>query len=137
LQQPFAHDVASQTHLPPTQSRPLAQPAHLTPPVPHAVVVVAVTQCWLMSQQPLGHVVASQTHWPCGLHSWSAAHAWQDVPLRPQVALDDALQEPPAVQHPAQAPPPHVHLPFEQACPLPQGPHTAPAVPHEVGDCAV
>jgi hypothetical protein len=137
LQQPPAHEVASHTHLPPTQSRPLAQPAHLAPPVPHAAVVVAVTQRWLMSQQPLGHVVASQTHWPWVLHSWSEAHAWQAVPLSPHVALDDALQEPPAVQHPAQAPPPQVHLPPEQACPLPHGPQAAPAVPHEVGDCAV
>jgi hypothetical protein len=74
MQQPFEHELESHTHLPPTHSRPLPQGAQVAPPVPHAAVVVVVTQCWLASQHPFGHVFASHTHWPWGSHSWSAAH---------------------------------------------------------------
>jgi hypothetical protein len=81
LQHPFAHDVASQTHWPPTQRWPDAHAAfaphvhaplvhasalvashatHAPPADPHAVVEFAVHA--LPLQQPLGHEVALHTH---------------------------------------------------------------------------
>ncbi len=139
-QQPFGHVWASQTHCPcALHSWPLAHVAHAAPPVPHAAALGVVTQFPEASQHPFGHEVASHAHLPCVvLHSWPEAQDWHAVPFRPQVVFDCIWHCPVVVsQHPAHAPPPHVHAPLEQACPLVHAPHAAPPVPQEVDDWAV
>jgi hypothetical protein len=118
LQQPFGQEVGSQTHEPPLHSWPMAQVAHVAPPVPHAPVVPVVLHCPVASQQPFGHEVASQTHWPELLHSWPPAHAAQvapPFPHEPDDSPDRGSQVPPPVQQPVHAVPLHVHAPSVHA----------------------
>lgn len=93
LQQPDGHEVASQTHAPPTHRRPAAhatsvlphthapeeqvseapvQAMHAAPPVPHADVALAVQT--LPAQQPVGQVIWSHTQAPA-LQRWPGPHA--------------------------------------------------------------
>lgn len=81
-QQPFGHDVASQTQDPLLlHSCPVAHWLHAAPLTPH-VVFPEVWQCWLESQQP-GHDVPSQTHCPVALQCWPCAHAPHVLPPVP------------------------------------------------------
>jgi hypothetical protein len=105
LQQPDAHEVASQTHAPLTQCWPAAQGA----PVPHA------------------HEPPEQESARIG------SQATQATPLLPQVAVEGELQVLP-VQHPLvhwleQSP----QTPLVQSCPDPQAVQAAPPVPQAVG----
>jgi hypothetical protein len=89
-------------------------------------------------QQPLGHELASQTHWPVlVLHSSLAPHATHVAPPAPHEAFDslESASHVEPLQQPAQAPPPQVHIPLEQAPPLAHAVHAAPAVPHWLDDC--
>jgi hypothetical protein len=141
LQQPFGHEVASQTHLPVVllHSCPVPHAAQLAPAVPqelfdsepYATHVVPL-------QQPLGHEVASQTHWPVALlHSSPPLQATQAAPPEPHDELDSLERashvEP--LQHPVQEPPPQLHVPLEQVSPVPHELHVAPPVPHWLDDC--
>jgi hypothetical protein len=58
-QQPFGHELASHTHLPPATSQrwPAMQVEQAAPAVPHAVSP-AVVHCPVLLQQPLGQEVA-------------------------------------------------------------------------------
>ncbi len=62
-QQPLGQDVALQTHLPASQTLPVAQAMQAAPAVAHCALVVGVTQVSL-AQQPFGQEVASQEHLP-------------------------------------------------------------------------
>ena len=147
LQQPCGHEVESQTHVPGVapdllHSRPLPHPPQLTPPVPQEPLLSAAYSSHVPVvpplQQPRAHEVASQTHWPVAvLHSLpdgQAPHEAPPAPHDPLFSLESASQDVP-LQQPAHAPPPHVHTPLEQLCPLPHGPQLAPPVPHELLPC--
>jgi hypothetical protein len=74
------------------------------------------------------------------LHCWPETQAAHVRPPAPQEAFDSLASgshEPVPVQHPAQAPPPHEQLPFEQESPVAQVLHAAPPVPHSELDCDV
>jgi hypothetical protein len=93
LQQPFGHDVASHTQLPPTQRRPLA----------HAGVVP--------------HRQAPFVEQPSAV---TVLHATQVPPFAPQVAVERPLQAPPA-QHPfGQVVASQTQLPLTHIEPAPQ-----------------
>lgn len=134
-QQPVGQEDALQTHIPVVASQvwPVPHGLQAAPPTPHAVGP-GVTHCPLALQQPVGHEVASQTHFPCELHSWPWPHDWHMVPFRPHEPLEEDMHCPVEPQHPLHTPPPHVHAPFEQACPLAHAPHAAPLVPQEFDD---
>ena len=73
------------------------------------------------------------------LHSSPDAHALQVAPPAPHDPLPSLARGshvPTAVQHPEHEPPPQVHAPLEQLCPLPQAAHVAPFVPQEPLVCA-
>ncbi len=60
-QHPVGHVVALQlgaTQAPPVQASPDGQTVHALPPVPHAIVLVPVSQKPSESQQPLGQLEA-------------------------------------------------------------------------------
>ncbi len=64
LQQPAGHVAAlhgGSSHIPALHESPGGQAAHDTPPVPHAPVVVPVSQNPSASQHPPGHVMGSHT----------------------------------------------------------------------------
>lgn len=126
-QQPVGHEVASQTHAPPTQRWPalhaapppqLQSPAleqasasvvsqleHAEPSLPQLVRLAA--RQVVPSQQPLGQDVASHTHAPPS-QRWPTAH----------IALPPHAQTPPEVQPSARV--------------ASQATHAAPAVPHRI-----
>jgi hypothetical protein len=84
-QQPPAHVLASQVHVPSVVSHtPLAHELHVAPAVPQLVGVSEAhfTQAPVVeSQHPIGHEVASQTHLPEVLsHSCPIGHAAQAMP---------------------------------------------------------
>lgn len=116
-------------------SWPVPHPTHVAPFVPHSLFD-GVMQV-LPLQQPVGHEVASQTHCPVVvLHSRPVGHAAHVAPPLPHEPFDSpegASHVPPAVQQPLQVVPLHVHAPSVHACPEPQEPQAAPAVPHSVG----
>lgn len=67
LQQPVAHEVASQTHRPAVlHSWPVAHVAHAAPAVPHDALDCDPkgTHAPVAEQQPLGQVFASHPHDP-------------------------------------------------------------------------
>jgi hypothetical protein len=138
LQQPFAHDVALQTHcpVPRLHSCPDAHAPQVAPPVPHDVFDSAAWASHVPPlQQPAGHEVTSQTHCP-PLHSCPAPHALHVPPEVPH-AMSDSLAsgtQLPPLQQPAHDPPPQVHAPLEHASPLPHALHAAPAEPHWLTD---
>jgi hypothetical protein len=130
-QHPFGHDVASQAHVPPEQTCPLAhavppphvqaplaeQPSavepqltHAAPAAPHALVAVPGRHA-LPWQHPVGHDAGSQTHLP----------PEQACPV------------------PHTAPPPQLQVPLaEQPSAVePQLTHAAPPVPQAVADGVV
>jgi hypothetical protein len=92
LQQPWGHEVASQTHVPFVVSHSLPAPhaAHAAPPAPQeAVDSEAKGSQTLPLQQPFGHDVASHTHPPVLLlHSRPDAHAAQATPPAPHEPVD-------------------------------------------------
>jgi hypothetical protein len=63
LQQPPAHELPLQAHLPAEQVVPVPQAAQAAPPVPQ-VPLLEVWHLPLVSQQPFGQEVALQTHLP-------------------------------------------------------------------------
>ncbi len=143
LQQPFGQEVASHTQVPDEpQSWPGAHAAHAAPPVPHEEGDSdAYGSQELPLQQPFGQVVASHTHVPVlTSQRWPGAHAPQVAPLSPQVELfspppDPRVSQVEPLQQPLQSDPLQVHCPEEHAWPVPQEPHAAPPVPHEVLAC--
>jgi hypothetical protein len=137
LQHPFGQEAASQTHCPVAlHACPLAQVAHVAPPVPQALVVSVVMHCPLALQHPLGQVFWSQTHFPCALHSSLAEHAWHVTPPMPQAPFDDVTHCPLPPQQPAQDVPPQVQAPAAQAWPDAHEPHASPWFPQVVALCA-
>jgi len=94
LQQPFGHEVASQTHVPLLllHSSPVPHAEQFAPPVPqepldsdaHASHVPVGPPL----QHPLGHELASHTQLPVALHSWPAGHALHAAPPVPHEVLD-------------------------------------------------
>ena len=140
LQQPLAHEVPSQVHLPlpVLHSRPELHAVHVAPAVPHEPLVSADQASHVPVgpplQQPCGHEVESQVHWPLPvLHSRPDVHAEQLAPPAPQDPLFSLARasHDPAVQQPAHDPPPHEHAPDAHAWPPAHALHEAPAVPHE------
>jgi hypothetical protein len=135
LQQPLAHELALQAHLPDAQVVPVAQAAQAAPAVPQ-VALLEVWQWPFASQHPLGQEVALQTHLP-PLQAWPVAQAAQAAPLVPQADAVSAvvtqvvpLQQPVGQEVALQA-----HCPLlPQACPDPQATQAAPAVPQVVVD---
>lgn len=124
-QQPSAHDVASQTHVPPMHSVPgpqgaappqvhasfahpsptLVQTRHVSPLVPHAGGVLPASQ--LAPEQHPEHCVGSQVHEPL----------WHFCPA------------------PHGSPPPHVQLPvaLQPSLLVPQSTHVEPPTPQVDG----
>jgi hypothetical protein len=142
LQQPFGHEVESQTHWPVVllHSWPDPHAPHVAPPVPQEPFdsTEYASHVPLEVQQPAGHDVASQTHLPAELHSWPEGHAAHVAPLLPHEALDSpdsCSHTPRPVQQPAHAPPLHEHVPFEHESPLPHALQAAPPAPHWELDC--
>jgi len=96
LQQPFGHDVASQTHCPVVwlHSCPDRHAAQLAPPVPHddadSEAYASHVPLVPPTQQPLAHVVASQRHTPAVVSHRLFAQAAQAAPPVPQELLDSA-----------------------------------------------
>ncbi len=90
LQQPFGHEVASQTHCPVflLHSWPVAHAAHAAPAAPHDVFVsfASRSQVVLLVQQPL-HDVLLQVHTPLE-HVSPVLHAAQAAPAVPHDAAD-------------------------------------------------
>jgi hypothetical protein len=142
LQQPFGHEVASQTQVPAVRlhSSPAPHEAQVAPFVPqdvfdsepHASHVPAAVQ------QPFGHDAALQAQLPDALHAVPAGHAWQAAPALPQDKLDSLAyaSHDPLLQQPAQALPPHEQVPLVHVEVAPHAAHRTPPVPHEEFDCA-
>jgi hypothetical protein len=130
VQQPFGHEVESQTHEPCEQCRPgpheppvpqrqapsdeqlslvvALQATHVEPDEPHDVSDRASHVSPL--QHPLGHDVASHTHCPPAHRCPAAQAAW----------------------------PPHEQCPAAQpSAPAPQAVHAAPPVPHVVAEAVL
>ena len=141
MQQPLAHEVASQTHCPVAllHSWPVAQDPQAAPLVPHEPLdSEAYGSQVLPLQQPFGHDAALQTHAPL-LHVWPAAHAKQFAPPAPHdeaVSLESGSHVEP-LQQPPHEPPPQLQTPFVHESPVPHALHAAPAVPHWPADCPV
>jgi hypothetical protein len=140
LQQPFGQEVASQTHVPLAvlHSSPGAHAPQVAPAVPHDAFDSALhaSQVPEAVQQPFGHDCALHTQLPVALQSVPAGQAWQAAPPLPQDALDSfayASHEP-LLQQPAQALPPHEHVPLVHVEVAPHAAHMTPPVPHEVFD---
>ncbi len=75
VQQPFGHEVPSQTHCPASapivlHSWPVPHAPHAPPPVPQEPLdsLAYASQVPLEVQHPVGHELASQTH--CPVLSW-------------------------------------------------------------------
>jgi hypothetical protein len=106
VQQPFGHELASQTQAPPLQCWPEAQDAQTFPEVPQAggVCVLCVLPDKqvpvVLVQQPLGQEFASHTHMPDALHSWPPLQALHAVPPTPHVEVLEGWQAPVLSQHP-------------------------------------
>ena len=142
LQQPFGHEVGSQTHWPVVvlHDCPDTHAAHAAPATPQDMFDSAAYGSHLPveAQQPFGHETASHTHWPVPLHSVPARHALHMTPTAPHDAFDSLASgshAPAPVQHPVHDEPPHEHAPPEQASPVPHAPQATPPVPHSVPDC--
>jgi hypothetical protein len=66
-------------------------------------------------------------------------HAWQLIPPKPHVALDDVAHWPAALQQPAQEMPPQEHAPAAHVWPVAHAPQPLPWLPHVellCADCA-
>jgi len=87
-QQPFAHEVASHTHLPAVASQrcPVAHALHTPPALPH-VALLAVAHFPVASQQPLAHDEPLHEQAPA-TQDWPGAHTLQLAPLVPQALAD-------------------------------------------------
>jgi hypothetical protein len=127
-QQPEAQRPAPQEQAPPTHACPAWHAAQRTPPIPHAVAVVAVTQWSSTSQQPSAQEVASQlvpAESPPEFSPPGPAPASRAPPVPP-----DAPPVPPASMPPV---PPWVKVPLEPALApvpgLPPTPGSRPADP--------
>jgi len=142
LQQPFGHEVTSQTHCPLVllHSWPDAHAEQLAPATPHEPFDSEAYATHVVPlQHPPGHEVASHTHCPeLLLHSSPEPQASHAPPPAPHERLDslDSASHVDPLQQPAHDPPPHAHAPLVHMSPVPQGPQLAPSEPHSLGDCA-
>ncbi len=138
-QQPFGHVEAlhvAPTHAPAEHASPGGQAVHDRPPLPHADVLVPVSQRPAASQQPLGHVDALHgVGWQVPALQESpggqAAHALPPAPQAP--VLVPVSQNPRASQHPVgQVEASHrmpTQAPAVQESPGGQGKQAPPPVP--------
>ena len=135
LQQPFGHELASQTHVPEVVSHswPDAHPVHVAPAVPHELFPSPEYGSHVLPlQQPFGHEEELHVQTPVPLQVWPVAQAAQLTPPLPHsvsFSLVSATHDPP-LQQPEHEPPPQVQDPLEHESPLPHGLHAAPPVPH-------
>lgn len=93
LQQPFGHEVESQTHCPlALHSCPAAQVPHVAPFVPHAPKACEPYPTHVPAepplQQPFEHVVASHEHVPLVLSQTPFEHELQEAPFVPHCVGD-------------------------------------------------
>jgi hypothetical protein len=121
LQQPFGHDVASQTQCPlPLHSCPEAHDAHTAPVDPHdeLLSLVSCSQVWFAVQQP-GHDAPPQEQAPDAQLS-PFPHAAHAAPPVPHAVADCAASGTHVL--PAQHPPGH-ELASQTHCPV-RGSHS-------------
>jgi hypothetical protein len=85
-QQPFAHVLASQTHLPETHSWFAPHARHMLPFAPHCMVVAVTTHTPLL-QQPR-QLTPPQRH-PPALHVAPMSHVPHALPPDPQAVVPD------------------------------------------------
>jgi hypothetical protein len=139
LQQPFGHELASQTHSPFAllQSCSEAQDPHAAPLAPHEVLDSAAYSSHVPvdEQQPAHPEVELHTHCPLPLHIVPVGHPPQAAPPAPHEVFDwleNASHVLPPLQHPEHVPPlePHEHSPPEHDAPREQGLQALPAAPH-------
>lgn len=148
-QHPVGHELASHTHAPPTHAWPAlhetpaphahvpsaahrserrSHAAHATPPAPHALAVVEVTQ--LAPEQQPAHVTALQPAHTPPTHAsvpGQVAHAAPPAP-HPSVAVPGMHVVP--LQQPPHEVPSQTHAPSTQCWPLPHaGPEPHRQVP--------
>jgi hypothetical protein len=140
-QQPLAHMVASQTHVPAVtpvfmQSRPAAHAAHAAPPSPHwptlsLAYATQVATPLTVVQQPEEQVVALQAHDPL-TQAVFAPHDAHAAPPLPQYVLFSAVwQFPLPSQQPfGQDAGLQTHDPPTHARPAAQAPQAFAPVPH-------
>jgi hypothetical protein len=140
LQQPFAHEVASQTHCPlPLHSWPAAHAAHAAPPEPHELLDSPESGSQLPPLQQPEQEAPPHVHDP-PLHESPELQAPQAAPPVPHTEPDcDAngthvlpLQHPAGHDVASQT---HFPLVGSHSCPAPHAPQIAPPVPHAVLDC--
>ncbi len=87
VQQPFGHDVASQTHWPLTlHSSPGAHAMHTTPPAPHEAFVSPDSASHVPPLQHPAHDAPPQEHDPF-VHAWPVAQALHAAPPVPHSEL--------------------------------------------------
>ena len=106
LQHPAGQVIALQGagwQTPPLQLSPEGHAMQVAPPLPHALVLLPISQKPRASQQPVGHVFASQTgpmHMPAGQESpgGHGRHAWPPFPHA--VVLSPGSHTPRPSQHP-------------------------------------
>jgi hypothetical protein len=144
LQQPFGHDVPSQTHVPLVllHSWPEAQAAHVAPPAPHEGVDSEPYSSHVPDepplQQPFGQVVASHLQLPLVVSQSPFAQLAHEAPPWPhsEADSDESATHVPPLQHPlghevasqTQTPAALHSWPVAQAL------QVAPPAPHEVFD---
>jgi hypothetical protein len=141
LQQPFGHEVASQTHCPVLvlHSWPDEQAPHVAPPAPHVEFdsLDSTTQVVLLLQHP-EHAVPLHVHTPL-THASPVLHAVQAAPAVPHDAADCEaygshvlpLQQPFGHETASQT---HFPVLLLHSCPEAHALQLAPPVPHEVFD---
>jgi hypothetical protein len=141
LQQPFGHDVASQTQpdAPLEHSCPEAHAAQAAPAAPQELLDSEPYGTHVVPlQHPFGQDAALHTHWPVlVLHCWPEPHGVQAAPPTPHMellSLESGSHVDP-LQQPAHEVPPQLHTPLVHACPEAHVLHAAPAAPHTENDC--
>jgi hypothetical protein len=142
LQQPFGHELASQTHCPVAllHSCSAAQDPHAAPLAPHEVLDSDAYSSHVPvdEQQPAHPEVELHTHCPLALHIVPVGHAAQAAPPAPHEELDSLENEShvlPPLQHPEHGVPPHEHSPPEHACPEEQALQALPPAPQSASVC--
>ncbi len=142
LQQPFGHEVASQTHWPVLvlHSWPVAHAAHAAPPAPHEVFDSLESGSHVVPplQQP-AHEPPPHEHVPFE-HESPVPHALHAAPPVPHEELDweeygtqvVPLQQPLGHEVASQT---HCPLVLLHSWPVAHEPQLAPPVPHEALDC--
>jgi len=139
LQQPFGHEVESQTHCPvPLHSCPAGHAAHAAPPAPHEVLdspLVGSSHVSLAVQHP-GHDVPAHEQAPAE-HEEPLRHALHAAPPVPHSAVDwegptstqapIALQQPPGHEVALQA---HLPVVVSHVWSAAHAEQLAPPMPH-------